>query len=123
MKPLDKVLRTFTLIHHLATTRVGVAGPQKGKRGQLRTEVAEQAVTTSFLTRTLSVVGVRAQAKLLLNRLEVIGPVQVAGATAAAGRRSYALNLERRMSHQRRPDQLSRLQGKAHLRRGQFKID
>ena len=92
MEPLDKVLRTFTLIHHLATTRVGVAGPQKGKRGQLRTEVAEQAVTTSFLTRTLSVVGVRAQAKLLLNRLEVIGPV--AGAKAEAGRSSYALNLE-----------------------------
>ena len=77
-----------TLIHHLATSRVRVAGPQKGKRGQVRTEEAELAITTSFLRKTLSVAGVRAHAKLLLSRLEVIGPV--AGGHAAAGRRSYA---------------------------------
>ena len=110
-----------TLIHHLATSRVRVAGPQKGKRGQVRSEEAELAITTSFLRRTLSLAGVRAQSKLLLSRLEVIGPV--AGANAAAGRRSNALNLERRMANQRRADQLSRMQGKALLRRGQFKID
>ena len=40
----------------------------------MRTEEAELAITTSFLRRTLSVVGLRAQAKLLLGRLEVIGP-------------------------------------------------
>ena len=77
------------------------------------------ALTTSFLRRTLSVVGVRAQAKLLLGRLEVIGP----GSVAAAGRRNYALNLERIWANQRRADQLSRLQGKAVVRRGHFKID
>ena len=107
-------------------SRVRVAGPQKGKRGQVRSEEAELAITTSFLGRTLSVAGVRAQSKLLLNRLEVIGPVHctaVVGANAAAGRRSYALNLERRMANQRRADQLSRMQGKALLRRGHFKID
>ena len=76
-------------------------------------------LTTSFLRRTLSVVGVRAQAKLLLGRLEVIGP----GSVAAAGRRNYALNLERIWANQRRADQLSRLQGKAVVRRGHFKID
>ena len=53
-------------------------------------------------------VGVRAQAKLLLGRLEVIGP----GAGAAAGRRNYSLNLERIWANQRRADQLSRLQEK-----------
>ena len=98
-----------------------VTGPQKGKRGQVRSEEAELAITTSFLRRTLSLAGVRAQSKLLLSRLEVIGPV--AGANAAAGRRSNALNLERRMANQRRADQLSRMKGKALLRRGQFKID
>ena len=46
----------------------------KGRRGQVRTEEAELAITTSFLRRTLSVEGVGAQAKLLLGRLEVIGP-------------------------------------------------
>ena len=110
-----------TLIHHLATSRVRVAGPQRGKRGQVRTEEAELAITTSFLRRTISLAGVRAQSKLLLSRLEVIGPTT--GVAAAAGRRSLALNLERIVANQRRADLLSRLQGKALLRRGQFKTD
>ena len=96
-----------------------MAGPQKGRRGQGRTEEAELALTTSFLRRTLSVVGVRAQARLLLGRLEVIGP----RAIAAAGRRNYALNLERIWANQRRADALCRLQGKALLRRGHFKTN
>ena len=108
-----------SLIHHLAVSRGRVVGPQKGRRGQVRTEDAELAITTSFLRRTLSVVGVRAQARLLLGRLEVIGP----GAGAAAGRRNHALNLEKIWANQRRADQLCRLQGKALLRRGHFKID
>ena len=33
-----------SLIHHLAISRVGVAGPQKGKRGQMRTLEAEIAM-------------------------------------------------------------------------------
>ena len=96
-----------------------VAGPQKGKRGQVRSEEAELALTTAFLRRTLSLVGVRAQARLLLGRLEVIGP----GAAAAAGRRNFALQQERVWANQRRADALSRLQGKALLRRGHFKTD
>ena len=52
-----------SLIHHLAISRVRVAGPQKGKRGQMRTQEAEIALTTSFLRRRLSVCGVRAQAR------------------------------------------------------------
>ena len=110
-----------TLIHHLATPRVRVARPQRRKRGHVRTEDAELAITTSFLRRTISVAGVRAQAKLLLSRLEVIGPVT--RVAAAAGRRSLALNLERIVANQRRADLLSRLQGKALLRRGHFKTD
>ena len=85
----------------------------------MRTEEAELALTTSFLRRTLSVVGVRAQARLLLGRLEVIGP----RATAAAGRCNYVVNLERIWANQRRADALCRRQGKAILRRGHFKID
>ena len=107
------------LIHHLASSRVRVAGPQKGKRGQMRSEEAELALTTAFLRRSLSLVGVRAQARLLLGRLEVIGP----GAAAAAGRRNHALQQERVWANQRRADALSRLQGKALIRRGHFKTD
>ena len=57
----------------------------------MRSEEAELALKTAFLRRSLSLVGVRAQARLLLGRLEVIGP----GAAAAAGRRNHALQQER----------------------------
>ena len=46
-----------SLIHHLALSRVRVAGPQVGKRGQVRQEAAEVAISTGFLRRTLSVCG------------------------------------------------------------------
>ena len=87
--------------------------------GQLRTMEAELALTTSLLRRALSVVGVKAQARLLLGRLETIGP----GAAAAAGRRNNALNLERIWANKRRADLLSRAQGKTLLRRGQLRRD
>ena len=90
-----------------------------GRRGQLRTEEAEIAITTSFIRKSLSVCAVRSQARLLLGRLEVIGP----GAAAAAQRRNIALQLERRWANQRRADALSVLQGRTILRRGHFKLD
>ena len=108
-----------SLIHHLAVSRVRVAGPQLGRRGQMRTEEAEIALSTSFLRKSLSVCGVRGQARVLLGRLDVIGP----GAAAAASRRNFALQLERRWALQRRADALSVLQGRAILRRGHFKLD
>ena len=89
------------------------------RRGQLVTEEAEIAITTSFIRKSLSVCAVRSQARLLLGRLEVIGP----GAAAAAQRRNIALQLERRWANQRRADALSVLQGRAILRRGHFKLD
>ena len=64
------------------------------------------------------VCGVRGQARVLLGRLDVIGP----GAAAAAGRRNFALQLERRWALQRRADALSALQGRNILRRGHFKL-
>ena len=106
------------LIHHLAVSRVQVASPQKGRRGHVHTEEAELAFTTAFLKQTLSLVGVRAQARLLHGRLEVIGP-----GAAAASRRNLALLMERTFANQRRADTLCRNQGKSILRRGQFIID
>ena len=99
--------------------RVRYAGPQKGRRGQLRTEEAEIALSTSFLRKSLSVCAVRGQARALLGRLDVIGP----GAAAAAQRRNNALRLEREWAQQRRADRLSVLQGRTLLRRGHFKLD
>ena len=108
-----------SLIHHLAISRVRYASPQVGRRGQVRTEEAEIALTTSFLRKNLSVCAVRGQARLLLGRLEVIGP----GGGTAAVRRNNALRLERSWANQRRADALSILQGRSILRRGHFKMD
>ena len=99
------------LIHHLVVSRVRFAGPQVGRRGQVRTEEAEITLTTSFLRKSLSVCAVRSQAKVLLGRLDVLRP----GAAAAALRRYNALHLEGRWAQQRRADALSTLQGRSIL--------
>ena len=90
-----------------------------GRRGQLRTEEAEIAISTTFLGKTLSISAVRSQAQVLLGRLEVIWP----GSAAAALRRNNALLLERRWAQQRRADALSNLLGRSLLRRGHFKLN
>ena len=81
--------------------------------------MAEIAITTSFIRRTLSVCGVRGQARTLLGRLEVLGP----GAAAAARRCYFALELERRWGNQSRAEALSAAQGRSVLRRGHFRLD
>merc|ERR1711872_487344 len=79
---------THALISHMAVSRVQVARPQLGRRGQLRTEEAE--IATAFLRRTFSICAVKGQAFSLLGRLEGLG----AGVAAAQGRRSLAAQQE-----------------------------
>ena len=81
---------THNLINHLATSRVQVAGPQRGRQGHFRAEKTEVGLITAFLHRTLSVAAVKAQAFSLLGRLEVLGQ----GAAAAARRQTIALQQE-----------------------------
>ena len=107
---------THALITHMATSRVQVARPQLGRRGQLRSEKAEIAITTAFLRRTFSICAVKGQAFSLLGRLEGLG----AGAGAALGRRSYAAQQEQLWSRQRQAHALCVKQGRDLLRRGQF---
>ena len=54
------------LVENIATSRVRVAGPQKGKRGKTRSEEGEKAMAVSFVRRTLSLAAVRAQSHSLL---------------------------------------------------------
>ena len=81
-----------SVIHHLAVSRVRFAGPQVGRRGQVRTEEAEIALATSFLRKSLSECAVRSQAELLLRRLEeeqCSPPQKKVGSTEEGGRPQY----------------------------------
>ena len=110
---------THELLSQLAVSRVQIARPEKGKRGVTRTEKAEIALTTAFLRRSLSVAAVKAQTLSLLGRLETLGP----GATAAASRRTYAVQQERQWGNLRRAHALSVRQGKNIYKSGFFKLD
>ena len=110
---------THSLLASLATSRVRVAGPSRGKRGHLRTEEGERAVAISALRRKLGVLAVRCQALSLLGRLEVLGP----GTVAAAGRRWQAGELERCWRKEQQAHTLARLSGHRAYRSGFSKMD
>ena len=101
-------------MEHIATSRVRVALPQKGKRGVTRSEDGEKAMAVSFVRRSLSLAAVKAQSHSLLGRLEGMGR----GVTAAVGRRREASEVERRWAKQRKAHSLSVRQGWNIVRRG-----
>jgi hypothetical protein len=110
---------THDLVAVLATCRVRVAGPTRGKQGRMRSEDAERAMAVSSLRRRLGVMAVRCQASSLLGRLETLGP----GGTAAMGRRTQAADLEWRWRRERTANELAARQGRRILRGGFAKTD
>ena len=74
----------------LATSRVQVSGPQRGKRVLVRGKEGETSLAVAFIRRSLSLASIKAQSHSLLGRLEGMG----GGTAAAAGRRSEALQVE-----------------------------
>ena len=102
------------LVEQIATSKVRVAGPQRGKRGVTRSEEGEKAMAVSFIRRTLSLAAVRAQSHSLLGRLEGMGR----GVSAAVGRRKEAMEVERRWARERKAHSLSVKQGWNIVRRG-----
>ena len=110
---------THSLLASLATCRVRVAGPSRGRRGHLRSEEGERAMAISALRRRLGVLTVRIQAYSLLGRLEVLGP----GTAAAAGRRWQAAELERSWRKEQQAHTLARLSGRRAYRSGFAKME
>ena len=96
-----------------------MAGPQKGRRGMVRSEEGEKSIAVGFIRRTLSLAGIRAQSHSLLGRLEGLGR----GVTAAMGRRNEALQLERVWLRERKATALSLRNGFNILRRGFAQLD
>ena len=107
------------LIHHLVLSRVKTAGPQLGKKGQVRSEQAEIAITTSFLRQTVSICALKGQSSTLLGILEVLGE----GTDIAVRRRNAALQLVRRWSNVSRAYALSTRQGHDIMRRRKCMIN
>ena len=98
---------THALVATLATCRVRVAGVTRGRKGHMRSEEGERSLAIAGLRRRLGVLTVRCQAMSLLGRLEVLGP----GATAAAGRRWQAAELESCWRREERAHTLASAQG------------
>ena len=107
------------LLDNMATSRVRVAGPSMGRRGLLRSEAAERVMVIAGLRRRVGVMAVRCQASSLLGRLESLGP----GGAAARGRRSQALELDRRWRREEQAHRLATRQGHRILHSGFGKKD
>ena len=109
---------THALVAALATCRVRVAGVSRGRKGHMRTEEGERSLAISGLRRRLGVLTGGCQAHSLLGRLEALGP----GATAAAGRRWQAAELERCWRREERAHTLATAQGWSAYRTGFGKL-
>ena len=107
------------LVAALATSRVRVAGPSRGRRGVMRSEQAERSVAVSSIRRRLGVAAVKGQTVSLLGRLQTLGP----GTAAAAGRRYQAMQLERSWMLEERSTALATRQGWNICRSGFAKLD
>ena len=107
------------LLDAMATSRVRLAGPGRGRRGYMRSEEGERAMTISSLRRRVGVMAVRCQVSSLLGRLETLGP----GGAAARGRRTQAAELDRRWRQETEAHSLATRQGHRLLRTGFIKMD
>ena len=107
------------LIKIMATSRVRVVGPGRGKRGMMRSEEAERAIAITGLRRRFGVMAVRCQASSLLGRLETLGP----GGAAAVGRRWQAGEVQRRWRKEEQSHALASRQGFRALRSGFAMLD
>ena len=96
-----------------------MAGVSRGRKGHLRTEEGERSLAISTLRRHFGVLTVRCQAHSILGRLEALGP----GATAAAGRRWQAAELERCWRREEQAHTLASAQGWSAYRTGFAKLN
>ena len=107
------------LIDHLANSRVSVAGPQRGKRGQERSAEGERAVVMGQLRRRLSVAAVRAQCLSLHGRHETLAP----GHKDCAKHKDKAVEHSRAMARERQAHLEALGQHHSVMRRGFGKVD
>ena len=112
-----------TAVHHLvdrlAEARLDVAETQAHHRGPVRSRAAEKAGLVAQVRRTLSLTCVRQQARLLLDRLRLLGD----GAAEAGRRRARAEQLEAAALRERQAQSIAFLQGRSLRRQGFGRLD
>ena len=102
------------LVQKLAEARVRVADTLPGQCLRSKSKAALMASEVGFLRRRLSFAAVQGQARLLLDRLQLLGD----GAREAAGRRDRALAARRAEANEMRAQHASMLQGRSIRRSG-----
>ena len=105
-------LEVHSLVQRVAESRLQVAETQPFHRGHRKSREAEKASLVAYVRRALSVTVVREQARLLLDRLRLLGD----GAVEADRRRTRADQLEAAALRERQAAAVAYLQGRRSLR-------
>ena len=107
------------LVQRVAEARLEVADLQPEPQGIPMSRAAQLAGLVGYVRRRLSFCAVQQQARLLLDRLQLLGE----GADRAAGRRDRAVLLEAAAARERRAQLVCLRQGTAVMRRGFGMLD
>ena len=95
-----------------------MADLQPGRRRPQKSKEAERAALVGHIRRQLAFTAVQQQAKLLLDRLQLLGD----GATEAERRRGWVEEVERRAARERQAQFVCLRQGRAVMRHGFGKL-
>ena len=106
------------LVQRLAKSKLEVSATEPGRRGPARSREAQLATLVASVRRDRSFNAVKQQAKLLLDRLRLLGD----GATEAANRRGWSQQMERVAARERRAQDVCLRQGQAVRRHGFGKL-
>ena len=103
------------LVQRIANSRLDLVDTLPGRRGQPRSRAAQLSALVADVRRQLSFCSVQQQARLLLLLLLCeLGD----GATEAARRRDWAVQLEVAAARRRQAQEVSRRQGRQIVRHG-----
>ena len=103
-----------SLVQRIAKSRQELVETLPGRRVRPKSRVAELAALVADVRQQLSLCAVKQQARLLLDRLCLIGD----GATEAGRRRDWAVQVEVVAAKRRQAQEVSRRQGRNILRHG-----
>ena len=107
------------LVQRIAEERLNLKDTLPNQRRMARTREAERAGLVAYVRRALSLTAVKQQARLLLDRLRLLGD----GAVEAGKRRQRAEQLEAVSSRERNAQALAHRQGRSLMRHGFGKLD